>query len=131
MSENLNKKYLAGFSLLEVPIALGIIAVMLLIYGAASNSVMLNRNSRDQDLAVRIAASELEDLRKLGYAALPLSGGFSHSLLQNLPEASANFTVSDYNSDTKQVTVAVIWKEPGVAASHKVFLTTLINKHGL
>lgn len=120
-----------GFSILEVPIALAIIAVVLVIYGAASSSVNLNRNSRDQDLAHHIAVSEIEDLRNLGYAAIPASGPFTHPLLGNLPNAAASLTASDYNADTKQVNVTVTWEEPGSITLHSVSLTTLINKYGL
>ena len=120
-----------GFSILEVPIALMIVAVMLLIYGAASNSVSLNSNSRHQDLAHFIAVSEMEDLRALGYDNLPASGGFSHPLLGNLPSSAAVLTVGDYNDNTKQITVKVSWQEPGRAAVHSVSLVTLINKYGL
>lgn len=130
MSEKINKKQ-SGFSIIEVPITLLIIAVMLIIYGAASNSVNLNRNSKDEDLANHIAVSEMEDLRSGGYAGVPVSGSFSHSLLNQLPSGSASLTSSDYNSDTKQVTVTVTWQEPGNTAAHNVSYTTLINKYGI
>lgn len=127
----INGKKQAGFGILEVPISLFIIAVMLLIYGAASNSMTLNRNSKEQDLGHFIAVSELEDLRALGYANLPASGAFSHPLLENLPGGTATLTVSDYNNDTKEVIVTVTWKDPGSFTIHSTVLTTLINKYGL
>lgn len=127
----LKQKSGAGFSLLEVPITLFIIAVVLLIYGAASNSVVLNRNSRHQDLAHYIAVSEMEDVRSLGYAGVPATGPFNHSLLSQLTGAAATVTTSDYNADTKQVTVTITWTEPGAATTRTVSLTTLINKYGL
>lgn len=126
-----NPKIQDGFSLLEVPIVLAIIAVVLVIFVGASNSTILNRNSRDQDLAHQIAVSEMEDLRNLGYAGIPASGSFSHSLLTKLPNASAALTSGDYNTDTKQVTVTVTWQEPGSLVAHSVYFTTLINKNGL
>ncbi len=120
-----------GFSILEVPITLFIISAVLLIYGAASNTVFLNRNSKDSDLAHYIAVSEMEDLRNLGYAGMPASGSFTHVLLGNLPGATANLVTSDYNADTKQVTVTVTWEEPGARNLHSVTFSTLVNKYGL
>lgn len=125
------KKSISGFSILEVLITLFIIGVVLVIYGAASNTVLLNRNSNNSDLAHYIAVSEMEDLRNLGYDNLPVSGVFSHSLLGKLPEASATLTVSSYNSDTKEVTVTITWKDPRALNIRNVTFTTLINKYGL
>lgn len=121
----------SGFSILEVPIALAILAVILVIYNGAAQSLLLNRNSRDADLARQIAVSELEDLRHLGYASLPPSGPFTHPLLTGLPQNLASLTVADYNADTKQVTATVSWQEPGSGIWHSESLTTLINKFGL
>ena len=119
-----------GFSLIEVPIALFIIGVMLLIYAAASNTAVLNRGARYEELANRIASSEMEDLKHSGYAGLPASGSFTHSLLSQLPNATATFTVADYNSDTKQVDVNINWRDLGGKA-RSVSLTTLVAKNGL
>ena len=131
MAKNQGKKTQSGFSLLEVPISLFIIAVMLLVYAAASNTLMLNRNSREADLANYIAVSEMEDLRDAGYANLPASGPFAHQLLNQLPSGAAAIVVNDYNNDTKEVVVTVSWKDPGSFAEHSAVLTTLINKYGL
>lgn len=131
MAQNYKKNLQSGFSLLEVPISLFIIAVMLLVYAAASNTLMLNRNSREADLANYIAVSEIEDLRNTGYANLPASGAFIHPLLDQLPSGAATIAVTDYNNDTKEVVVTVSWKDPGSFAAHSAVLTTLINKYGL
>ena len=131
MAQNYKKNLQSGFSLLEVPISLFIIAVMLLVYAAASNTLMLNRNSREADLANYIAVSEIEDLRNTGYANLPASGAFTHPLLDQLPSGTATITITDYNNDTKEAVVTVSWKDQGSFAAHSAVLTTLINKYGL
>jgi prepilin-type N-terminal cleavage/methylation domain-containing protein len=123
------KQNQSGFSIIEVPIALFIIGVMLLIYAAASNTIVLNRNARYQELANRIASSEMEDLHNDGYSGLPVSGNFTHSLLSQLPNSSATLRVSDYNSDTKQVDVNVSWQD-AASGRRSVSLTTLIANHG-
>jgi len=120
-----------AFSILEVIISLFVISVVLVIFGASASSLNLNKNSRDQDLAHYIAVSELEDLRHGGYAAVPVSGSFTHPLLSKLQSATATLTTTNYNADTKQVKVVVTWKESGGVNSHSVSFTTLINKNGL
>jgi hypothetical protein len=132
------KKYMVGridknlgFTILEIPVSLFIIGVVLVIYAAASNTVVLNRHARHQDLAHRIATSEMEDLRDVGYDLLPPSGSFSNALLGSLPSSSANVNVADYNADTKQVDITVTWQEPGSDTVSTANLSTLITKNGL
>lgn len=125
------KKSQFGYSLIEIPIGLFIIGLMLLIYAAASNTVILNKNAKNQELAHRIAAGKMEDLRATAFASLPSSGSFTHSLLSNLPSGQANLTVSDYNADTKQITVTVTWKESGNSNTRTVSFTTLMTKNGI
>ena len=120
----------SGLSIIEIPIALFIVGVTLLIYAASSNSAVLNKEARYQELANRIASSEMEDLRNDGYTNVPASGSFSNSLLSQLPSNSAVLTVSDYNADTKQVVVKVSWLSAN-GTTHNISLTTLITKSGL
>jgi prepilin-type N-terminal cleavage/methylation domain-containing protein len=120
-----------GFSLIEVVISIFIIGVVLVIYSVSSNSVVLNRNSKRQELALRIATSKIEELRNTAYASLPSTGSFANSLLSNLPNGQASITVSSYNATTKQVIVTVTWSEPNNPNTRQVELTTLINQGGL
>jgi len=120
----------SGLSIIEIPIALFIVGVTLLIYAASSNSAVLNKEARYQELANRIASSEMEDLRNGGYTNVPASGSFSNSLLSQLPSNSTVLTVSDYNADTKQVVVKVSWLSAN-GTTHNISLTTLITKSGL
>ncbi len=120
-----------GSTLLEALVSLAIIAVFFVLFQAAATAVILNRNVKHQDLALRIAQSQLENMRALGYAGLPSSSAFSDAQLSSLPEASASTTVSQYNDRTKQVLVEVSWQEPGAQKRHTVSLTTLISQGGL
>jgi len=82
-------------------------------------------------LRLQLPRNELENLRGSGYTALPSSGSFPNSLLGTLPPvATTTLTVNAYNEKTKQVTVHVIWKDPGTAASSTVSLSTLITQTG-
>jgi prepilin-type N-terminal cleavage/methylation domain-containing protein len=120
----------AGFSIVEVVIALFILGIVMLVYASASNTLVLNRIAKHQQLAYRIAASELESLRSGGYGSLPASGSFSDSLLSNLPSGVGSLAVSTYDPKTKQVVVTVTWTESS-RPSQAVVLTTLVAEGGL
>jgi len=120
-----------GFSLIEVIVSIFIIGVMLFSFQAVIRSGALVRTVKGQGIALAIARNELESLRIGGYAALPSSGSFRDTLLDSLPPAATTtLTVSAYNTKTKQITVSVIWKDPGSAASSTVSLSTLITQVG-
>lgn len=131
MLAKITKKFEGGFSIMEVPISLFVIAVVLIIYGAASNTVTLNRDSRHKDIAHYIAVNKIEELRNLGYNGIPTSGTFTHSDLSKLPNSTATLTSTDFNADTKQVEVVITWAEPGAKNLRRVSLITLVNKYGL
>ena len=117
-----------GFSLIEVTVGVGIVALMIL-----STSLMLQRlpvsgrETRDTDLALKIAREEIELLRAGGYDALPVSGSFTHSLLTSLTSGAGALLLSDYNASAKEVVVTVSWS--GAASPRSVSLTTLIVEH--
>jgi prepilin-type N-terminal cleavage/methylation domain-containing protein len=115
-----------GFSLIEVTVAIALIALMIV-----TTSVLLQRlpvggrEVRDQDLALKIARAQMETLRAGGYDAVPASGPFTNALLSSLASSTALLTVGDYNSDVKQVEVTVSWRGAD-AVIRFVSLTTLI-----
>lgn len=120
-----------GFSLIEVIVSIFIVGVILLMVQAVARSSVLVRTSKNQGIALAIARNELEGLRAGGYATLPSSGSFSDSLLSALPSAATTtLAVSAYNAKTAQVTVSVVWRDPGSAASSTVSLSTLITQTG-
>ena len=120
----------AGLSLLEVPIAMFIIAVIFFLYNTAANSIVLNRNAKNQELAVRIGVSELEDLRATDFDSLPVTGSATHSLLGQLPSSSMELVVTDISTESKTVTITVRWQE-GSSAQRSVKFSTYINRHGI
>ena len=120
-----------GFILLEVVISLAIIAVFFILFQVAATTAILNRDVKHQDLALRIAQSQIENLRSLGYAALPTSSSFTDAQLSLLPNGQASTTISQYNDKTKQAIVTVSWQESGSKNSHNVSLSTLISEGGL
>lgn len=121
-----------GFTIIEMVMTLFILGVVFLIYNAAANTMVLNRNMKDQEAAFRIASAEVDTLRANGYSAVPASGSISDTLLSVLPGSAAeNLAVSDYDPKTKQITVTVSWYEPGNTNQRNIVLTTLITDGGL
>ncbi len=120
-----------GFSLVEVIVSILIVGVMLILLLAVTHSNVLVRTAENQGIALSVARNKLEGLRSGGYAALPSSGTFPDSLISTLPAlATTTLTVSVYNAKTKQVSVSVIWRDPGSSASSTVSLSTLITETG-
>ena len=118
-----------GFTLIEILIAVFLIASLVALYGAALHSTTLTKNARYEGIAMRIAQGKLDDLRAGSYAALPESGEFSDTQLGMLPASGATMTVADYNSKTKRVTVTVSWQAQNSPA-RDYSLTTLITEIG-
>lgn len=118
-----------GFSLIEVTIAVAIIGMM-----TVSTSMLLQRlpvsgrETRDQDLALKIVRTEIEILRAAGYASLPASGPFADSLLSNLASSTASVTVTDFNAKTKKVQASVSWRGSSLV-TRSVSLTTLVTEN--
>jgi prepilin-type N-terminal cleavage/methylation domain-containing protein len=118
----------SGFSLMEVIITIFIIGALAAIFAAALNLARLTRDSKFQDIALRVASQQLESERALGYASTT-SGSFSDPLLALLPAGTATTTISAYNAKTKQVTVTVTW-DGGASSTRSQSLTTLITQVG-
>ena len=120
-----------GFSLVEVTVSIFIVGVMLLLLQAILQSGTLLRISKSKSIALSIAQNKIESLRAAGFAAPPLNGTFSDSLVSALPQAATtSFMVSVYNAKTKQISVSVVWRDPGATASSTVSLSTLITETG-
>lgn len=123
-------KLTAGFSLVEGVVTLALIGLFLIIFQASARTVVLNRGSKYQETALRIANSKLQTMRTTAYSSLPTSGTFSDPLLSSLPSGTATLTMTDYNAKTKQADVVVSWRNPTGVTVH-VQLTTLITQGGL
>jgi prepilin-type N-terminal cleavage/methylation domain-containing protein len=117
-----------GFSLVEVIVTVFILGVALVVSHALYLGAPLAHSANNQDVALNIAQNELEGVRALGYASLPVSDAFADDLLASLPAGSGSVTVSAFNAGTKRVVVTVSWTERGKAQS--LSLSTLITKAG-
>jgi prepilin-type N-terminal cleavage/methylation domain-containing protein len=120
----------AGFTIIEVIVTLFIMGTILVLYQASSNTIVSTTETKNEDIALRVATTELQTLRAGGYSSLPASGTFTDTQLTSIPSGAASMTLSDYNATTKQVTVTVTWADPRTSKTKNVSLTTLIANSG-
>ena len=118
-----------GFSLVEILISIGLICMIVFMCKSLLSVAPIARSVSNEDVALKIASHEIEELRALGYASLPVSGSFSDLMLSSLPGGSASIAISDYDAKTKQVTVTVSWVESAIG-NRSVALTTLLSQIG-
>lgn len=118
-----------GFSLVEVTVAIAIIGITVVATAAMLERLPVSgREVRDQDVALRIARTEIETLRAAGYDALPASGPFNDALLGSLASGSAYVTITTVDAKTRRVDVLVSWKGDNLA-DRSLSLTTLVTQN--
>ncbi len=110
-------------------VALFIMSVTVAFVVIIAGTISVIRDSKYENIAFRIADSKLDELRALGYAALPVSGSFSAPELANLPQGTASTSVTAWNTKTKQVVAGVSWQSQGGLVRF-VSLTTRITETG-
>ncbi len=130
MAENQKNPGQAGYSIVEVLITLFIISAILLLYESALQSVALSENTKNQEIALRIAKNKLESLRGAGYDALPASGTFTDTSMSTIPSGAGSISVVDYNTKLREVDVTVTWRRKGASTDSSIVLTTLVSKIG-
>lgn len=125
------QKQQKGFTIVEIVITLFIIGVMLLLYQVAAMSTKHNNYSGYKETAVRIAHQEIQSLRKTPFASIPGSGSFTNSMVESLPNGSANRTITDIDDGIIGVRIEVTWTNPGETNPKTVELETKISQGGL
>lgn len=127
----LKNKNQTGHTIVEVVIAMFVFIVMLFLYASASNSTRLNRQVKNQDLALRIAESSMEDLKNTPFNSLPSSGSLNHSNLSLLMNSSLNLTMTSINPSLKQAEVVISWKDESAGSVRSINLTSLLSDKGI
>ena len=121
-----------GFSIIEVIISIFVVGAMLVVYGRLNESIAVNRGIGHQEVALRVARGQIENLRAIPYNSLPPTGSFEVPVWAQgqLPQGSAGYSNTAFNDGVKNIAVTVSWVEPG-AGARNVSLTTLISQGGL
>lgn len=118
-----------GFTLVEIVVALFILSAAIVFAALVIGTIKVTRDSAFENVAFRVADNKVNELRALGYAALPASGAFSDPQLASLPQGQASTSVTISNAKTKQVVAGVSWLG---AEGHTRFvsITTLVTESG-
>lgn len=130
-------KTAAGFSLVEVIIAIFLIGAIVLVIANIPQAIRLITSSQSESKVREVAAKRLSDVRLTGYDNLPVgTTNFSDPRLNSLAAVSAVTTVVDCpliicpgGELVKQVTISIDWNENGTDKNFQVI--TLIGKGGL
>ena len=126
---NTNSRKQNGFSTIESIFAILIIVIGLVAYTSSLNLVRGIKSAKFQDIAYHIASKQVENFRNTDFSSLPASAAISDSRLELLPDGAGSFTITNLNSDLKQINVNVTWIELGNSKS--VNLDTLIYVSGI
>jgi len=98
----------AGFTLIEVLVAIGIFSVAIL--GLAVGAISItraNRTSQVHTVATSLAQDKLEDLKAQGFAAV-VSGGPETVTVQNV-NFTRSWTVAANGPNNNQLSVTISW----------------------
>lgn len=128
-------KLKSGFSLVEVLVFLFLVSVMATTLLASAGNYAKTRGVNSEGIAAKIASCDIEQLRNTNFSSL--SNGTvdvpspCNQDLSKLTQASAQRTITSYQSDPaiKQVIVSVDWTQSAIAQNVK--LETLIGEYGL
>ncbi|MDD2657651.1 MAG: prepilin-type N-terminal cleavage/methylation domain-containing protein [Candidatus Pacebacteria bacterium] len=118
-----------GFTLVEIVVALFILSAAIVFAALVIGTIKVTRDSAFENVAFRIADNKVNELRALGYAALPASGAFSDPQIANLPQGEASTTITVWNAKTKQVVAGVSWLG-AEGRTRSVSITTLVTESG-
>jgi prepilin-type N-terminal cleavage/methylation domain-containing protein len=121
----------SGFSVIEVLITLFMIGVMLMLFQATANAIVLNKYGHFKEIALRIADQKIQEVRTTSFATIPSSGTFTSPLLATIPGGQASLTMNDLEDNLKEVIVVVRWNKPNNSGTQQVQLQTYIFQGGL
>lgn len=122
-----------GFTLLEIVISVGLLALLFGFYNLMVETVLFTNRGRFDDIGRSVAVEQLEIARSIDFGLLDNgSVAISDDDLDLLPQGSGTMVVADYgsaDSGIKEVVVSVNWVDRGI--TRDVTLTTLITDGGV
>lgn len=123
-----------GFTVLEVIVAIVVGGLFIIgMSGAVSNLNALNAKSERLTSANASAASKIEELRNAKFLALPATTtvvDFTDELASIIPPPrSAEYTVTDLNSSTKQIDLEIEYSDFG--KTRTIEYSTVIGELGV
>ncbi|MDO8683438.1 MAG: prepilin-type N-terminal cleavage/methylation domain-containing protein [Armatimonadota bacterium] len=107
------KRQPAGFTLVEIMIAIFLLATTALIFGVVYPSGAHARTKAQYySIAVCLAQQKLEEARHTGYTDLTIQGPADTSV-SSLPSGNLQYTVSQYSAGVKRVDILITWQAYG------------------
>lgn len=103
------KRRSAGFTLVEVMIAVFILAITALIFAATVSTAQISRiKAAHTTYAVNLAKQTIEEKQSAGYASL-LPGTPEVTIPADLPGGVQTTQISQYAANLKEVQVTITW----------------------
>jgi prepilin-type N-terminal cleavage/methylation domain-containing protein len=123
-----SKRKSGGFTLIEVLLSMMVLTFSALIFTAAFPTSQISRmKAVHMTYAIGVAQQTLEEKRSAGYSAV-IPGEPTVSIPAELPGAQQTTTISQYDSNTRQVEVTITWGGYRKAGGN-ITLATLISDH--
>lgn len=122
------KRRLSGFTLIEVMLAIFLLAVSAVIIGVIYPSAQISRiKAVHMTFAMSMAQKKLEDARSSGYALVPVTPTVTTPFAE-LPNGTQSYTVTQYAPNIRKVEVTVTWNGYRMVGG-RVSLVTFISDH--
>ena len=119
---------ISGFTLVEVLLAVFILAITALIFVACFPTSQISRiKAAHMTYAVSLAQQKLEEIRSAGYAGLIISDPVD-TPLEELPGGNQRITITQFSVNIKKIEVTITWggyRKVGGSTT----LVTLISDH--
>ena len=123
-----NSKHRSGFTLVEVMLAIFVLALSALMFAATFPTSQISRiKAVHMSYATSLAQQKMEELRSAGYSGMLL--GATVEIPSELPSGSSlTTTVTQYATNIKKIEVTIIWQGYRKVGGDTT-LVTLISDH--
>lgn len=122
------KRLSAGFTLIEIMLAVFVLALTGLVFAATVPTSQISRiKAAHTTYAINLAKQTIEEKRSAGYASL-LPGTTEVTVPADLPGATQTTSITQYATNVKKVEVTIVWSGYRQVGG-TITLTTLISDH--
>ena len=122
------KRRSAGFTLIEIMLAVFVLALTGLVFAATVPTSQISRiKAAHTTYAINLAKQTIEEKRSAGYAGL-LAGTTEVTVPADLPGGSQTTTITQYSTNVKKVEVTIVWSGYRQVGGD-ITLSTLISDH--
>jgi prepilin-type N-terminal cleavage/methylation domain-containing protein len=122
------KRRSAGFTLIEIMLAVFVLALTGLVFAATIPTSQISRiKAAHTTYAINLAKQTIEEKRSAGYAGL-LAGTTEVTVPADLPGGSQTTTITQYSTNVKKVEVTIVWSGYRKVGG-SITLPTLISDH--